>query len=142
MGLKATSTRNPIEVRRYVWFLCILGATVIVSRLVWIADMILQAKSNIRKYYDPAGDEAIDTKEGGENNGNQESMDDYYGSDSGGNISPKTLLLYFSVQIIIVALIYSSTWVFCVSRAVRYRDAVDSSIASQIRPTGTTVSAV
>ncbi len=130
MGLKATSTINPVEVRRYVWFLCILGVSVVVSRLVWTIDMILLAKTNIKKYYDPS--EIDENKDSGEDHENEESIDDYYSTDSHGTMNPKTLLFYFSVQIIIVALIYSSTWVFCVSRAVRYRNAIDSSISRPV----------
>ena len=130
MGLKATQTIDREDVKRYVIMLCALAACVILSRVVWVVDMIIQAKIGIRK--EVAKEEEL--KEDGEDNDRDDpySNDDYYGGSR--KLDPSTLLFYFSVQVIIMAIVYSTMWVFCVSRAIRFRDAVEESSSEPQAP--------
>jgi len=131
MGLKATQTVNRDDVKKYVLFLCSLTVCVVLTRILWIINMIIQAKIGIRKEIAKEAEEAEEEAE--EGNGKEEPddglTDDYYGGTQ--NLNPSTILFYFSIQVIIMALIYSTTWVFCVSRALRFRHAVEEVATSQ-----------
>lgn len=119
-GLKATETVNREDVKRYVYMLVALTVCVILSRVLWIIDMVMQAKIGIKKEVEKEEEE----EESGEKT-DDPYTDDYYGGSH--KLDPTTLLFYFSVQVVIMAFIYSSMWVFCVTRAIRFRNAVEES---------------
>lgn len=121
MGLKATQTIDRDDAKKYVQMLMALAACVILSRILWIIDMIVQMKIGIRE----AEKEESEADAGQENNKHDDpySTDDYYGGPR--KLDPATMLFYFSVQVVIMAFIYSSMWIFCVTRAVRFRAVVE-----------------
>lgn len=127
MGLKATQTIDRVDVKRYVYMLTTLAVCVILSRGLWIIDMIIQAKKGIREEVE----KREEAEENGEDTGNNDPYknDDYYGGSH--ELNPTTLLFYFSVQVVIMAFIYSSMWVFCVSRALRFRAVVEEQASQQ-----------
>ncbi len=97
------------------------------SKVLWVMDMIAQAKKNIAESKDDSnGSESSDPSKGDTDNEPPiGATDDYYGSGNE-HISPGKLLFYFGVQVVIIALVYSTIWFFCVARAVRFRYAVES----------------
>lgn len=133
MGLKATQTTDRQDVKRYVYMLMALAVCVISSRALWIVDMIIQAKIGIREEAEKR--ESEEEEGSGDGHDDPYSNDDYYGGPH--ELSPSTLLFYFSVQVVIMAFIYSSMWVFCVSRAVRFRMVVEEQSADQAQAPNT-----
>ena len=134
LGLKATQTVEVPIVKLYAVLITLLGIGVILCRVLWAVDMIVQAKHDINAHQhtstptDNTSDPSKDDGNKGNNRGHN--TDDYYGGNEQNHLSPEKLLFYFSIQIVIIAIVYSTTWAFCVSRAVRFRNAV---VGSQIR---------
>jgi hypothetical protein len=125
IGLKATQTADRADVKRYVVLLCSLAVCVVLGRVVWVVNMIIQAKIGIRKEVAKEAEE----EENGDNDGKPDdpyANDDYYGGGQR-HLKPSTLLFYFSVQVVIMAMVYSTMWAFCVTRALRFRNAVEES---------------
>ena len=126
IGLKATQTIDREDVKRYVICLSSLAICVIIGRILWIIDMIIQAKIGIRKELAKEEEEEENGDTGGDKNDDPYAVnDDYYGGSR--KMNPSTLLFYFSVQVVIMALVYSTMWAFCVTRALRFQTAVDES---------------
>jgi hypothetical protein len=126
IGLKATRTVDREDVKRYVLLLCSLAACVILGRVVWVVNMILQAKIQIRKVIAKEEEDAANEDAAGGKGDPSVGTDDVYGDGtSSRHLDPSTMLFYFGVQVVIMALIYSTMWAFCVTLALRFRNAVE-----------------
>ena len=95
------------------------------SKVLWVMDMIAQAKTNIAESKDDSNGSSDPSKGNNDNEPPVGATDDYYGSGQH-HISPGKMLFYFGIQVVIIALVYSTVWFFCVARAVRFRYAVEA----------------
>jgi hypothetical protein len=149
LGFRATQEMTRETLHKYTSLLTYLAYVVAFMRVLWVYDVLLRAKQSLDDYSASSSDSADanpvsgEEKRGGDGHPvpypsmapfippvNQMGDDDLGGGDPYGpggelQVSSESMLIYFSIQVIIVAAIYTFAWVFCVSRAVRLRIAFD-----------------
>lgn len=152
LGFRATQEMTRETLQKYVTLLTYLAYGVAVMRILWVYDILLRARESLEEYeannISSGSDASIDPNTGEEKHGGDAqpvasptlapysyprdeasnddlSADPYSQGGSDFQVSSESMFIYFSVQVLIVAAIYTFAWVFCVSRAVRLRSAYD-----------------
>lgn len=125
LGLKSTVTVDINTIRQYVFYLTILAGIMIILRVLWVADVILLAKKDLKERSEEE-EENKDDDDDDENKDTSENQyfDDYYSEEN--QMSDHKFLIYFGIQASLMAIIVISMWITCVLRAYRLRSAVES----------------
>jgi hypothetical protein len=148
LGFHATQEMTRESLHKYVSQLTCLAYVVAFMRVLWVYDVLIRAKQSLEDYAasssEGGGENPVsgEEKRGGDSHpaapptmapfappmdsvGDDDLAGDPYGPGGELQVSSESMLIYFSIQVIIVAAIYTFAWVFCVSRAVRLRSAFD-----------------
>lgn len=102
LGLKSTVEVEIGLVKRYASSLCVLAACTICLRVVWVADVVLLAKKELRESHEEEGAGGDDT--GDDNSiGGGSKEDGTYGDDDDAvdepQMSDRSFMIYFSIQV-------------------------------------------
>jgi hypothetical protein len=95
MGLRCTVSTEASEIKRYVYSLCVLAILNICLQVVWVVDMIFQAKQTLRNEAAKAAakeEEDEPYKEGGQYFDDMDTDDDVH-------ISDRSYMIYVSIQV-------------------------------------------
>lgn len=94
LGLKSSATVDRETIRKYVLSLSMLAAVMIIVRILWVADVVLLAKKDLKQRHE---EEDQEDQENEEENKNDTLYDDYYGDAP--QISDENFLIYFAIQV-------------------------------------------
>ena len=98
LGLKSTVSVDMPTVQRYVYSLSVLAALTVCLRVVWVVDVILLAKRELKASHeeqDEEGDTGDDNSIGGGSK-DQIGDDDY---DEPPQMSDRSFMVYFTIQV-------------------------------------------
>jgi flagellar biosynthesis/type III secretory pathway M-ring protein FliF/YscJ len=95
LGLKSSATVDRDTIRKYVYYLSMLAAVMIVVRILWVADVVILAKKDLKERHEEEDEEEEDEEE--EEESKNDMYDDYYGDAP--QISDKNFLIYFAIQV-------------------------------------------
>jgi len=108
--MKSVRTLDSADIRKYVQWLGILAVGCVLLRVLWVADVVVKVKEEVKYANDHQGETTTDEYSTGDNNGGDASTHPHYDNQT---------VVAIGVQAAMIAMVIIAAWYSCFRRALR-----------------------